>query len=231
VNKNIYIAFILLTLARTAVMARGAQGTGVYINPDGHILTNRHVVEGGCSKLIVEELSGVKIPASITAVSETHDLALLKSERRKGPHAFIKVNKARDATLPPAMGEAVHIVGFPGGEFGPRGGMVTALRDPRFGADGFTVGLSSTFGASGSPVFDDLGLLIGLAWGIAGSGTALKAYVLRTETMLPLLKKVRVGTATIDQAPVKIKPNESGFGHVENIVAEGATVVVKVLCY
>lgn len=220
----------LLVMASGVATAQGSQGTGVYINPDGHVLTNRHVVAGGCSRLFVEDIAGNRAPASISRVSTTHDLALIRSERRTGPHAFFRVNEARDGAVPPALGESVHIVGFPEGEFGPRGGFIAELRDPKHGADGFTIGLGTTFGASGSPVFDDQGLLIGLVWGGADTGASIKAYAVTADAIFPLLSQVRVGTATLQQAPIKAKPQESRWEHIKNIVGTGATVTVKVFC-
>lgn len=208
-----------------------SQGTGVVFNPDGHVLTNRHVVESGCgSGLSLEDIGGKRFRARIVKVSRTHDIALLQSEWR-GPHAFFRVNDSRDADIPPRMGEQVHIVGFPEGEFAFRGGFVSALQDPRHGADGFGIGLQTTFGGSGSPVFDDSGLLIGLIWAVRkAQDGSLRAYAVRADAIFPLLSEVRVGTATPQQAPNKRKQGQTWHDHAGNIVGEGATMTVKVHC-
>ncbi len=230
VTRIIYLVIIAL-LATQSVAQQGSQGTGVFINPDGHVVTNRHVVEHGCrSGLWVEDIAGKRFRAEIANVSHTHDLALLQS-RRQGPHAFFRVNNTRDAAVLPVLGEKVHIVGFPGGEFAFRGGLVSTLQDPRHGRTGFGVGLQTTFGGSGSPVFDDSGLLIGIVWGVRRSEDgSLRAHSVRADAIFPLLSEVRVGTATSQQAPHPPKQGQAWLDHAQDIVGTGAAITVKVYC-
>lgn len=228
--KAICATVVALAASQSAAQ-RGSQGTGVFINPDGHVVTNRHVIESGCrSGLWLEDLSGKRFRAEVVKVSRTHDLALLQSQRR-GRHAFFRVNDARDAAILPILGEKVHIVGFPEGEFAFRGGFVSTLRDPRHGATGFGVGLQTTFGGSGSPVFDDSGLLIGIVWGVRNSDDgSLRAYSVRADAISPLLSEVRVGTATPGQAPHRPKQGQAWLEHAGDIVRTGAAITVKVYC-
>ena len=45
---RLFIALSPALLALSGgVCADGRQGTGFYVNPDGYLITNRHVVEGG----------------------------------------------------------------------------------------------------------------------------------------------------------------------------------------
>jgi len=224
----IALSFAVLTLSGGA-SAQGKQGTGVYINPDGHLITNRHVVEGGCKKIIIEDLAGNQAGGSILQVSQTHDLALLRSTTR-GDHGFFRVNEARDAAIPVRLNENVHIVGFPEGQFGPRGGLVTAFQDPKHGADGYTISLSTTFGASGSPVFDDQGLLIGIVWGKGGTQGSMKAYAVKPQAIFPILSQVRVGTSTPQQAPIKPSVKLTPWERITAIGELGAAITVKVFC-
>lgn len=208
-----------------------SQGTGVVFNPDGHVLTNRHVVESGCGTgLWLEDIGGKRYRARILKVARTHDVALLQSEWR-GPHAFFRVNESRNADIPPRVEDHVHIVGFPEGEFAFRGGFVSTLQDPRHGGDGFGIGLQTTFGGSGSPVFDDSGLLIGLIWAVRkAQDGSLRAYAVRADAIFPLLSEVRVGTATPRQAPHKRKQGQSWHDHIGDIVGAGAAITIKVFC-
>ncbi len=228
--KTFCVVFVAFAASQSAAQ-QGSQGTGVFINPDGHVVTNRHVIEGGCrSGLWLEDLGGKRIRADIVKVSRSHDLALLKSERR-GPHAFFRVNDTRDTAVLPTLGEQVHIVGFPEGEFAFRGGFVSTLQDPRHGPTGFGVGLQTTFGGSGSPVFDDSGLLIGIVWGVRRSDDGrLRAFSVRADAIFPLLSEVRVGTATSRQAPHPPKQGQVWHDHARDIVGTAATVTVKVYC-
>jgi len=222
---------VIASLAMQTVAQQSSQGTGVFINPDGHVVTNRHVVKHGCrSGLWLEDIAGKRFPAEIAKVSSTHDLALLQSQRQ-GPHAFFRVNNTRDAAGLPVLGEKVHIVGFPEGNFAFRGGFVSTLQDPRHGGTGFGVGLQTTFGGSGSPVFDDSGLLIGIVWGVRRSDDrSLRAYPLRADAIFPLLSEVRVGTATSRQAPHPLKQGQGWLDHAQDIVGTGAAITVKVYC-
>lgn len=226
--KRLFIALssALLVLSGGA-SAAVRQGTGFYVNPDGHLITNRHVVEGGCARVIVEDLAGNRAPGSVVQISRTHDLALLRSSAR-GVHGFFRVNDARDAAIPPRLNEPVHIIGFPEGEFGPRGGLVTALQDPTHGSDGYTISLSTTFGASGSPVFDDQGLLVGIVWG--GGPGSMKAYAIKAQAIFPMLNQIRVGTSTPQQAPIRTGSKLSPWERITEIGGIGAAVTVKVFC-
>ena len=61
-----------------------SQGSGVFINPDGHILTNCHVVESGFkSGLWIEDISRTRSRANIVKVSRTLDIAILRGEQRR----------------------------------------------------------------------------------------------------------------------------------------------------
>lgn len=228
--KMICVGAVVSAASQSAAQ-EGSQGTGVFINPDGHVVTNRHVIEGGCrSGLWLEDLGGKRIRADIVKVSRTHDLALLQSQRH-GPHAFFRVNESRDAAVLPVLGERVHIVGFPKGQFEARGGFVSTLQDPRHGPTGFGVGLQTTFGGSGSPVFDDSGLLIGIVWGVRRSDDgSLRAYSVGADAIFPLLSEVRVGTSTSRQAPHPPKQGQVWLDHAQDIVGTGAAMTVKVYC-
>lgn len=228
--KAIAVIAVALSVSQAAAQ-QVSQGTGVFINPEGHVVTNRHVVEGGCgSGVWLEDVSGERFRAAIVKVSRSHDIALLQSQRR-GPHAFFRVNDTRDAAVPPTLGERVHIVGFPEGQFAFRGGLVSTLQDPRHGEAGFGVGLQTTFGGSGSPVFDDSGLLIGIVWGVRKSDDgSLRAYSVRADAIFPLLAEVTVGTATPRQAPHKPKQGQTWLDHAQDIVGTGAAITIKVYC-
>ncbi len=54
-----------------------AQGSGFVIDADGHLLTNRHVVDGA-DKIEVDFASGLKVWATLLATDADSDLAVLK---------------------------------------------------------------------------------------------------------------------------------------------------------
>lgn len=218
-----------ITLA-TIANAGTTQGTGVYINPYGHVITNRHVVQKGCSQIILEDVNGSRIPASILQISPTHDLAVLQSSTNGQSHAYFRSSDKLNIVSDPELDELVNIFGFPEGEIGPRGGSVIVLSDTKHGSDGYTIGLSTTFGASGSPVFDNHGLLIGIVWGGINSMKHVKAHALKPSAIIRQLSGIPIATSTSEQAPVKRTPGLSYIKQVEKVISHGATVTVKVLC-
>lgn len=80
-------------------------GSGIFVSRNGHVLTNRHVVEN-CRKVSVLEPGGNTVAATLLSVSSLYDLALLRTGSRPDAVAVI-------ADPPLKKGEAVTITGFP----------------------------------------------------------------------------------------------------------------------
>ena len=230
------IAVAALVSVSGSAAQSGQQGSGVIINPSGHILTNRHVVEGGCSQLYVESLSGRRVEARVVEVSDTDDLALLATGRDVSTFAYLRMNEKYDEGLLPVRGESVHIIGFPNGEFGPRGGFVERDDEPVHGTRGFTIGMSTTFGVSGGPVFDDDGLFVGLVWGAlnddSGAEPHVKVYALDAEAIIPFVRDatVAIGTSSRSVASRRRGNDENYFDVVRRVLDYVSPTLVKVLC-
>lgn len=236
--RTVFVSFILILIgplpsgkAQTARL-----GSGVFINPMGYVLTNRHVVEGGCAQLYVETLEGRRIASRVYRMSDTDDLALVETGVTTKSFAFLRMNESYEAGMPPLRGESVHILGFPDGEFGPRGGFVKFPNDPRHGSRGFTIGLNTTYGASGGPVFDDDGLLVGLIWGgidyIPGSDRPLVAYAIDSEAIIPFIaaSAVVAGTSSRSDAPYGRRSHEGYLTIVERVLNHSTPSLVKLFC-
>jgi hypothetical protein len=172
------VAMIWSELADGTVLT----GTAMSIDPDGTLLTNRHVVspEGGGSggRLAVQFAGSSQVwQATLIQVHRTADLAWARAEGIVGdvPH----MDRFNDRADTMAVGSAVALVGFPlGGRPGAetagsrRRAVVSAgvllerrpneLRIQGYGAQG----------ASGSPVVDRDGRVIGLIYG-AESGSSI----------------------------------------------------------
>jgi S1-C subfamily serine protease len=81
-------------------------GTGFFISPQGHMLTNHHVIDG-CRQVRVM-LEGGPAPATVLRHNQRNDLALLRVERAQGvPYARFR---AQPSIRP---GDGVVVAGFP----------------------------------------------------------------------------------------------------------------------
>jgi S1-C subfamily serine protease len=93
-------------------------GSGFFIDPEGYLLTNYHVIDSevdpsyqGYSRLYikVDDESGERIPARVVGWDQNLDLALLKTEM---PVPFV-FSFSEENT--PALGATVNAIGSPGG--------------------------------------------------------------------------------------------------------------------
>lgn len=136
-------------------------GSGFYVSGDGHVLTNRHVIEN-CAALTVTPVGAGELLAQLSGVSREVDLALLRTQPTGRPAAVLRRAEAVRA------GEAVTVVGYP-----LQGKVViepTDVHGQVHGtarvADGgvFAIRADIRSGHSGGPVLDDAGRVIGVVF-------------------------------------------------------------------
>jgi S1-C subfamily serine protease len=149
-------------------------GTAFGVEPSGVVMTNRHVVRAGgstgASRIGVQFADSRQVwPAHVVAVSSESDLALLQIERLVGTIPTVRGFNARGDTL--GSGSAVAMMGFPLGGRPPEGsagvirplltaGVISGTRGDLLELQGY-----GQKGASGSPVLDRDGLVIGVLVG------------------------------------------------------------------
>lgn len=139
-----------------------ASGSGVVVGSNGLVVTNAHVVDGATT-IRVELAGGQQIEAKLAQRSPTTDLAVLEFAP---PH---QLSVARLSGSSPAQGAMVVLVGHPfafEGEPTLTWGLISAShRSVDFGNGGINV-LQTSYpaagGASGSPVFDLNGNVVGI---------------------------------------------------------------------
>jgi len=133
------------------------------------MLTNRHVVQG-YRRITVYPLDDKPYPASVLALSEDYDLAAIKVDGYV-PKAFVPVRAAAGGRYVSIPGDAEVVMtgGFSNADKLPPdisivNGVVVWLEGYR--AEGFTSVMVSSVrqGASGSPVVDYSGNLVGVVY-------------------------------------------------------------------
>jgi S1-C subfamily serine protease len=147
----------------TLETAQGS-GSGFYIDRQGYLLTNFHVVSG--AKFVkVKMLNGDRMVAEVVKVNEREDVALLKS---------LPVELEPLAVRPDTLdvGEEVFAIGT------PLGVLDSTMTRGVLSADRVTQGVrvlqsdaAVTFGSSGGPLLDGEGRVIGITkGGMRGAG-------------------------------------------------------------
>ena len=133
----------------------GSTGSGFYVSPNGHVLTNHHVIYG-CSSILAGGL-----PARVMADNPEDDLALLQVSTRRSPPVFAKFSPR-----PARLNADVTALGFPlhgllGGLNVTRG-VVSGLSG--IGGNRSVVQISAEVqpGNSGGPLLDMQGAVVGV---------------------------------------------------------------------
>jgi serine protease Do len=139
---------------------RIALGSGFIIDPDGHVVTNNHVV-GDASKVEVTLQDGSKYTAKIVGRDTRTDLAVLKIDAPK-PLPYVSFGNSDQAEI----GDWVVAVGNPFGLGGTVTAGVVSARGRDIHAGGFDdflqVDAPINRGNSGGPTFDLNGNVIGI---------------------------------------------------------------------
>lgn len=146
-------------------------GTSILINNEGYIITNYHVIEGGKFYFIkgIDGNFNISIPAELIATDKAHDLALLRIKADKYPACPIKIQFSQQD-----VASNILYLGFPlrsilGEELKVTSGIISS----RSGLEGdisyYQLDAQGFGGNSGGPVFNDMGVLVGIITsGIAG---------------------------------------------------------------
>ena len=168
---------------------RGA-GSGFFIDAEGHVLTNAHVVAGATTRLDVLTEDGLRLKARIIAQDADVDLALLKVES-KGPFPFISIDE--DKLSPNMLGQTMVVIGNPRdiGTSVSRGILSARARKVDAGIREFENLLQTDAavnpGNSGGPILDIAGQLSGVTQlkraGSAGLSFAVDCRVARKKTL------------------------------------------------
>ena len=156
---------VLIASCGAATASEYASGTGFLISPKGLILTNRHVVEDCEGPITATYVTVGSRQAEIVVMGKGLDLAVLTTNSQDVP--YLKLRASEGTVDLPVLKEQVHTFGFHQGGATPHGGLIWKLSSNVLGElapVGAVIDTNSGPGASGSPVVDDSGLVLGIIW-------------------------------------------------------------------
>lgn len=215
-----------------------AIGTGFLISPDGLVLTSRPVVSKCVDLPEVGYVVSGRSKATVIALGQEIDLALLKTDFRGVPYLRLRAGGVQTAL--PVVGEMIFTLGIISGEFSATLGEVIQSDDPEqplLSEAGSVLELYDGGGGAGAPVVDMTGLLIGIMWGKNPTddtkfhilnNAALHAFLsmhgvpVPTEDLGPHLPRRAEGTAEMKK--------EIMLGHFTKIAGVLTKTTVKVAC-
>lgn len=135
-----------------------SQGTGFNLEPQGMIITNRHVVEGA-SAVEVTFSDGNCLFSQDIELIDGYDLAIIRLKSKDLPFLQMVTDQLVD------IGQTVTIIGNPRGfQRVSSRGEVREYYKTQTGMLVFTVATIIAPGSSGSPVLDEKGRLVGIVY-------------------------------------------------------------------
>ena len=133
-------------------------GSGVFIDPEGHLITNLHVISGVARAEVKLPRGEVYPLTAMVAVDPKADLVKLAVNLPGGALHHLTVSGAR-----PRVGEHVVVLGSPLGlEQTVSDGMVSAIRTIRDRGEFLQISAPISPGSSGGPVLNMAGQVIGI---------------------------------------------------------------------
>ena len=161
-----------------------SSGTGFYINRDGDLVTNHHVIEG-CYALGVQTDSEV-IPASTVFTDRNLDIAVLRTDRNPGSAALLR------SASEPSLGQRVYVVGYPllGAlrSINFTEGLVSSLTGFRGDDQALQTSAAVQPGNSGGPLLDEGGVVIGVVNARIEDAENV-GFAIRAEELIRLLRR------------------------------------------
>ena len=160
---------------------RACSATGFFVNEEGYILTNAHVVEdarrclaGSPEAKIVAKLArpdahaATAVSCEVVALDEEHDLALLKTERPPPEGEIYPVAPLDDREV--GAGDEIRVLGHPEFSWQAKqvsGRIVRVARPPpaEAGTETLVFDIHLEIGSSGSPVYLPSGGVVGVVVG------------------------------------------------------------------
>ena len=133
------------------------QASGFFINEDGHVITNYHVMKHAF-RAKVKTHDGEELPVKLVlAANEITDLIKLSVDTDEKPCGFAQITGVL-----PKKDQEIIVIGSPNGEHNVSRGHVLAIQNIPSIGNLLQISIPSVPGASGSPVFNMSGQVIGI---------------------------------------------------------------------
>ncbi|CAH0152014.1 S1C family serine protease [Roseomonas sp. CECT 9278] len=178
-------------------------GSGFFVTRAGHIATNQHVVHG-CGSMVVMRPDGQTIRLRVLQNDPRNDLALLQLPEARTPAVTF-----RDPLRPMRQGEALLAMGYPlgarlGNQVTISTGILTALRGARGSENRFTLSAPLNGGNSGGPIYDDAGLVVGVAVSVSTGNVQSVNFGVPARLLIELLASANITPeTTAPREPIK----------------------------
>ena len=140
---------------------RLGSGSGFYATRQGLIVTNRHVTRM-CNSVRMQ-VGSLTVPLELVVDDPVNDLAVLRGPSRATPSVVFRAEGSAAR-----LGETVMAIGFPigqavGNQVFPVTGTISAVNGRQGRDNEFSMTAPINPGHSGGPIFDESGLLVGVA--------------------------------------------------------------------
>ncbi len=138
---------------------QASSGTGFFINDEGYIVTNNHVIES-CGEMKFFNM-GVEMPAQVIASDSINDIAILSSTLKETNYFTLRSNDVERT-------ENIKAIGYGFGkayssDVKVTAGIVSSLAGYADNYSEFQMDAAIQSGNSGGPVIDDSGYLVGIS--------------------------------------------------------------------
>jgi len=177
------------------------QGSGFFIDANGTIITNHHVIEDAASARVYIPKRPSMPVVKVVGVDEKADLAIIKIDGKNLP--FLKLRVAL-----PKIGEKVFAIGSPRGLTNTLSdGLVSGLR-PNSGITEIQTSAPITHGSSGGPLLSSDGAVVGVTTKGRSGGGDLN-FAVPAERVAQLIKNPDGGFPSnpkLTEPPEHIKP-------------------------
>ena len=214
--------------APAAGQVQVGSGSGIFVNSDGMVLTNAHVING-CKTIMVKAYNATPTSGLLDSVDPKNDLALIRTRSDYGVPAMF-----RPQNRPARLGENIGVIGY------PLLGMLSNEPKATFGQVNSVAGMNNDYtllqisapiqpGNSGGPVYDQNGQVLGIVVSTASPALAAKIGVVPQNINFAIRSEI----AQIFMTAHGVEFRTSGFSSrmdTADIAAAGEKSTAQILC-